>query len=186
MHYVVDAANRIVDLDDDWDQAAAASQGGPGSLRQQLIGRQLESCLLGDATKMFVRAALDAARVLGQTRVLPYRCDNAEQHRRFEMVVSPLPDGQVKVTHRLVLATPLTARRAPLRPATAPGGWRCSQCLRVRLIGAADWTDLALLPQDLLAQDICPDCAGRLFEAEQFGARARHANAQTGTARGPA
>ncbi len=165
MHYLVDKSNRIIDVDENWDDAAARAQGGAGSMREGIIGRPLDGFMVGDATRMFVRAALDAARLSGKTRVLPYRCDNADQHRRFEMVITPLDDGLVQVEHRLLDARPRVARGQPSTRARVLAGWRCSQCLFVRFSGSSDWLDTDLEPGALLAQDICPRCASRLFDA---------------------
>lgn len=168
MHYRVDGSNRIVEVSPGWDTAANAVNAGAGALESALIGRPLESCIAGDATKMFVRAALEAARVLQQTRALPYRCDTPEEHRRFEMVISPLADGHVKVEHRQLSSEPVAARRRaghdhPKR-ALAPVGWRCSQCWKVRLGPSADWSEATAEPPFPLAQDVCPQCTSRLFE----------------------
>jgi hypothetical protein len=151
-------------VDEGWDAAAEQAQGRAGCKRANIIGRALEDFMVGDATKMFVRAALDAARILAQTRVLPYRCDSADQHRRFEMVISPMGDGCVQVEHRLVFAEPRGLRK-PSSRARALVGLRCSQCLSVRIGGRTEWADAELEPGTMLAQDICPRCAGRLFQA---------------------
>jgi hypothetical protein len=166
MHYVVDASNRVVDVDDEWDTAAAGANGGARALRAQIVGQPLESFLAGDATKMFVRAALDAARLLRQTQVLPYRCDSPTQRRRFEMVISPLPDGAVHVAHRLVLAETRPPRaEQPKAQVHALAGWRCSQCMAVRLTGSHDWVEAEGYAP--LAQDVCPSCATKLFHPIQ-------------------
>lgn len=175
MHYVVDNANLIVDVDDSWDEAAAAAEGGTGAMRHRVMGRPLEAFMLGDATKMFVRAALEAARVLGQTRVLPYRCDTPSEHRRFEMVISPLAGGHVKVEHRLILATPVAHRTRRSLPSVIQGqervGWRCSQCLKVRMLSTNVWLEVERPPLGTLTQDVCPTCANGLFEQANEGSK---------------
>lgn len=162
MQYLVDRLNRIIDVDEDWDAATGSTARGAGLMRDRIIGRPLEGFMSGDATRMFMRAALDAARLLGQTRALPYRCDGPGQLRRFEMVIRPVGDGRVQVDHRLVLAQARAPRRHAPDADTAPG-WRCSQCLRVRRVGSDEWLDLDIEHGALLAQDVCPSCGRRLF-----------------------
>lgn len=162
MQYLVDGLNRIIDVDEEWEATAGGLVRGPSLMRSRIIGRPLEGFMTGDATKMFVRAALDAARLLGETRVLPYRCDGPGLLRRFEMVIRPEGDGRVRVDHRLVFSQArLPRRRAPAT--SEPAGWRCSQCLLVRPVGSAQWFDADITPEALLAQDICPACARQLF-----------------------
>jgi hypothetical protein len=161
MHYVVDRFNRIVDVDAAWDAAVSGDSGCPGVMRVRIIGRPLESFLAGDATKMFVRVAFDAVRLLGEPRVLPYRCDSTTERRRFEMTISAADGGLIRVTHRQVFAEPRLARSA-ISKARASAGWRCSQCMAVRLVGTREWVDAEGYTP--LAQDVCPRCAGNLFE----------------------
>lgn len=167
VHYVVDQSNRIVGVDENWD-ASATEQAQPGGAptSDRIIGRPLEEFLAGDATKMFVRAALDAARLLGKSRRLPYRCDGPHERRRFEMVISPLAGGNVKVEHVLVETLPRIPR-IPSKARSHPelsAGWRCSQCLNVRLVGSKEWGQSNPDLSAPLAQDVCPSCARRLFE----------------------
>ncbi len=166
MFYVIDASNCVVDLDSDWDSSLSNNGGAAHATRDRVLGRPLDQFLAGDATKMFVRAALDAARRFGQTRTLPYRCDSPTERRQFEMVISPAGDGQVRVEHRLVSSQVRPARAD--KPSThSSAGWRCSQCLAVRHAGSQCWVsaDVAGLhvTEGPLAQDVCPSCASRLF-----------------------
>jgi hypothetical protein len=128
-----------------------------------VLGRPLESFLAGDATRMFVRASLEAVRLLGQTRVLPYRCDSPTERRQFEMVISLEDSGHVKVAHRLVNLEPRVRHQRP--PAgSLVAAWRCSQCLSVRAAGAPEWVGADAVALDgPPAEDVCPACASRLF-----------------------
>jgi hypothetical protein len=167
MFYVIDAKNCVVDVDSDWDSSLSSNGGAAHAARSQVLGRPLDQFLAGDATKMFVRAALDAARLLGQTRVLPYRCDSPTERRQFEMVISPASGGHVKVEHRLLSSQVRPASRSTSRSTGGPhptGGWRCSQCLAVRYAGSLHWTSADVAAAGApLAQDVCPSCASRLF-----------------------
>ncbi len=168
MHYVVDRANLIVSVDETWDASAEQQSHAPEAPTSgRIIGRPLEAFLAGDSTKMFVRAALEAARLTGESRRLPYRCDSPLERRLFHMIVTPLDDGHVKVEHVLVealLRTPCQPR-ASLALST---GWRCSQCLRIRPLGSTDWVDGELVLNAPLSHDVCPSCARRLFVAGTF------------------
>jgi hypothetical protein len=166
MHYLVDVSNRIVGVDEGWDAGAAEnSHDGSGPTSDKIIGHLLEDFLVGDATKMFVRAALDAARLQGQSRRLPYRCDSSHERRRFEMVISPQADGQVKVEHVLIESVPRSpcSTRTPRIGPRLRAGWRCSQCLFVRLAGSTEWTASDMDAGVLLAKDVCPSCVRLLF-----------------------
>ena len=163
MFYVVDASNRVVEVDGDWDDTLSRNGGAAHALRSRVLGRPLESFLAGDATRMFVRASLDAVRLLGETRVLPYRCDSPTERQQFEMVISLQDSGHVKVAHRLLNREPRVRRQRP-PVGSLVAAWRCSQCLSVRAAGTPDWigADVAA-PDGPLAQDVCPACASRLF-----------------------
>jgi hypothetical protein len=146
-----------------WDELAQASNGGAGCNSARVIGRPLLDFVAGDATRMFVRAALSAVRLLHQKRVLPYRCDSPSERRRFEMVISPLQNGHVLVEHVLVHAQ---ARPPSLQRWAASGrqraGRRCSQCLSVKPRASQAWRSAEDVDAPLLATDVCPPCMAQL------------------------
>lgn len=158
--YRLDADGRIVEVSPDWDQLADAYD-APSVRAAGVVGRRLSDFLAGDAARMFVDAAVQSVRVLGRPVTLPYRCDGQDQLRRFEMELQPTPDLGVVVHHRLV-AIEARPTRPPRRPDTR-GGWRCSQCLRVRFRGSTTWEEANVAFQ-FVALDVCPECSGRLFE----------------------
>ncbi len=164
MYYLVNKNNVIVDVDAEWDMAAASNTGGQGATGDRIIGRTLDDFLSGDATRMFVRSALDSARLMGTTRTLPYRCDSHTHKRRFEMVISPEENGHVRVAHQLI-SSELRAskKRQPAFDVLETVGLRCSQCWSVRLIGSAEWTAIDVPPNSQLVQDVCPPCSRQLF-----------------------
>lgn len=154
MFYRVDREDRIVAVSEDWD-AFAYANGGAGALGSRVLGRRLNDFLAGDTTRMYVAAAIQAARVLGRPRTLPYRCDSPHERRRFQMTLTPGADGTVTVSHALLDCVP----RSP-KPALAAAGWRCSQCLAVRVEGGTEWLDTAP-PRALRGYEICPACERR-------------------------
>lgn len=163
MYYRLDAEDRIVELSADWD-AVALAHGGDAAASHAILGRRLDEFLSGDATRMFVRAAVQAARIRPGARVLPYRCDTPQERRRFDMVLVADEGGGVTVEHRLTELLPRSSR-APRAPA-AFAGLRCSQCLAIRRVGRSDWEDCSDPGDAPLARDVCPACARALFEQD--------------------
>ena len=154
--YRLDSADRIAEVSAEWD-AVADGHGAPGARAANVVGRRIMEFLSGDPARMFVSAAVQSARVFRRPVTLPYRCDSDSERRRFEMSLHPVDDGGVRVEHQLVSVEP-----RPTVVATT-GGWRCSQCLRVRRPGSTMWEETGAPPR-FVALDVCPDCAGRLFE----------------------
>ena len=166
--YEVDGEDRIVALNADWDTQAQRNDGGPGCSAAAIIGRPLMDFMAGDATRMFMRSALQAVRLMGQTRKLPYRCDSPSERRRFEMVLSPLPNHGVRIEHVLVEQSPrLPGLQRLARAGHMAAGWCCSQCLSVKPLGAHEWQPPETLDTTLLAADVCPACQNRVKSLEQ-------------------
>jgi hypothetical protein len=149
--YLLDRADRIVAVSPDWDQAADAGQGRHGALRAGVLGQPLRRFIGGDSTVMFMATALQATRLTGRPRELPYRCDTPTMVRGMLMRLVPLPNDGLRVEHRLLSCQPrsqaLHVRTRPLlRPSTgaplsdaSPAWLRCSLCLRLKAPGQADW-----------------------------------------------
>jgi hypothetical protein len=157
--YRVDAGGTIVDVDPDWDRFALAN-GGERATRHCVLGRPLSDFLTGDITRMYLDAALDAARMTGQPRVLAYRCDSPWQRRWLEMTLQPLPGGDVQVGHRLMRTEPRnSATRVRYVPPARTSWYRCSQCLRL-LAGAKPTPDDDTASHDQLAvaDTVCDRC----------------------------
>lgn len=165
MFYRVDAGDRIVALSPDWDDHALAN-GGEGAVSALLLGRPLLDFLAGDTTRMFVAAAVQAVRRVGQTRELPYRCDTPTERCHYRMLLTPEPDGCVLVSHELLSSVP----RAPLPLRSSRVGWRCSLCSSVRLMGSSEWLDTDVMPREPEVFDICHSCAQLLTVAKHGGA----------------
>lgn len=163
--YLLDARDRLVDVCPEWDAVARAGGATTGSLRGGVLGRPLAAFISGDVTRMFLEAAVQAARLTGRARQLPYRCDTPTAQRRMEMTLVPLADGQVRVEHRITDVRPLPAlmdmRAAPA--GSAPRLWRCSMCLRLRPGGRTEWLSPASLAAGAVPLEvhyaICPRCA---------------------------
>jgi hypothetical protein len=167
--YELDAQDRIVSVDEAWDHFAQDND-GPEATAGRVLGRRLADFLAGDPTRMFMDVVLQAARLTGQPRELPYRCDGPGHMRRFLMRVIPMAAGRVRVEHHLVE----TAERRPsprfIERAQARR-LRCSLCLAVRRPGGL-WVGVdALQPGDLHdAADPPANRAGELVPvAEEQG-----------------
>lgn len=163
--YELDARDRLIAVDPDWDEFALAND-GERAKSVQVLGRPLRDFLTDDATHMFVDALLQATRLTGRARTVSYRCDGPGLMRRFLMTATPLEGGRVRVDHELQSAEARPpAPRYRFSPAAA--WWRCSQCLAVREPGMP-WVPADLLPPHLLAMSerevrygVCGDCLCR-------------------------
>lgn len=162
MYYRLDHADRIVEVHSDWDVFSVANGGGLRSRSVSVVGRPLLDFVAGDAPRMFMRAALQAARLLGERRKLPYRCDSPSHRRHFEMAVSACPDRSVLVEH-VLLREELRAPGEGSAPAMGRG-IRCSQCLSLRLLPQRRWLPADHVASQVAATAVCPACAGRLNE----------------------
>jgi hypothetical protein len=163
--YELDAHDRLIAVDPDWDAFALANDGGQAK-SAQVLGRPLRDFLTDDATLMFVEALLQATRLTRRARSVSYRCDGPDRMRRYRMTATPLAHGHVRVDHELQCADARAlAPRYRFDPAAA--WWRCSQCLALREPGMP-WVPADLLPPHLLALSecevrygVCGDCLCR-------------------------
>ncbi|NDY92941.1 hypothetical protein [Ideonella livida] len=175
--YLLDADDRLLDVSPDWDAAAMAAGGKP-LLRAAVVGQPLRRFVSGDATRLFLEALLTAARLTGQPRSRPYRCDAPDRVRELRMTVEPLPGGVVRVRHELLASRQRPALPQVITRAATGRWWRCSQCLslwpRQGQVGglppaAADrqarwlpapaiWSGATTPGTRLVADAVCPAC----------------------------
>lgn len=166
--YLLDGQDCLVDVCPEWDRVALAGQARNHVLRSAVIGRPLASFITGDISRMMLDAALQATRLTGRTRCLPYRCDTPDRVRYMEMALQPQPQGFVRVEHRVLSAMP---RQGVLAFSAAavdwkPSLWRCSLCLRLRPAGTTTWLPSEEQPagQHRVHYTVCPECSRSLRE----------------------
>jgi hypothetical protein len=167
--YELDRQDRICRISGPWDDFAEANGTKAGAetvspFVQSVIGRPLHAFIRDDPTRMFLLAVLTSVRKLQRSRTVAYRCDAPDLKRFMQMDVEPLPEGGLRLTHRL-LRTELLVPPFTFRPAVAADpvtGRRCSLCNRVEVHGAWVEPDQAAarsLPQPhAVRYGLCPVC----------------------------
>lgn len=164
--YEVDAKDRVTAVCPEWDAIAQREGGTVNARRGGVIGQPLSRFISGDVSRMYMDAALQAARVTGQPRTLRYRCDSPTKRRSLEMTLTPLGQGGVRIEHRLVeeqhRPRSLDVRtEAPSLEESSRTVWRCSVCLRLRRI-EGDWQEPDAVPSTPEPVDvrytICAGC----------------------------
>lgn len=161
--YRLDRDDVIVEVGGEWDHFAMQNDGAH-LCQRSVLGRPLESFVSGDATRMFVRALLQAARLTLRPLTRDYRCDSADLRRYMRMTIAPEADGGLRVSHALVRTVPY-AHPVPVRYAmgnVANVTIRCSMCNRLR--DGGEWREADSVPPLAggvarpVIYGVCPDC----------------------------
>ncbi len=164
--YELDANNCVVAVSEYWDVHAMIYQ-TPSLLAKNIIGKALDSQISGDVTQMFTDTMITSARVQGKSLTRRYRCDSPTHKREMEMVLTPLANGNMRISHQLLTETAWQHSRTMLTQAKPRKTRlkRCSMCNR--LLDGKEWVNqddyLALHPEwgqtELsVYYGICPDC----------------------------
>jgi hypothetical protein len=157
--YTLDRRDRIIAVSPEWDQFALDND-GRAACQDQVVGRRLMDAITGDPVRMFMTALLLRVRASGQVEAVPYRCDSPTTKRRYVMLLEPLTEGTVLVSHHLENEE-LTGLLIRVR--TADYGQRahqrCSICCRIKEAGL--WVDPFAVGVNLdlwVIHTICEDC----------------------------
>lgn len=166
LSYVVDATNRIIEIEGPWDDFAAAN-GCPELTRAAVLGRSLFEFVTGADAQEVVGLLLARARGSGSFEV-GFRCDAPTRRRFMRLELRPEPYGRVRSSSQLV-----REETRPAQPLLDPASPRtdallviCSWCRRVLVRGS--WSEieeaaseLAFLEAEALpriSHGICPPC----------------------------
>lgn len=171
LFYVLDRSNVITDVGGAWDDFATQNEGG-SVLRHLVLGTRLLNHVTGDTSRSYVEAVLDATRVLGRQRALPYRCDAPRFKRYMEMQIEPLAADGLRVSHRVLRVEPLarSVRFAALSNTMQERLLvRCTMCNRIRDFNTWHEPDEALDRQLVQGSEpnpvvygVCPGCREKL------------------------
>jgi hypothetical protein len=170
--YRIDAANRIVWVNDAWSDFAEANHGA-SVMPAQILGHDLLSSF-ADGTVRELYATMIRHVRSGKTVRFDYRCDAPDRRRTFSMEIQPRPDGGVEFVSTLLHEAP----RAPvilLKPGVPRDKERfirlCSWCQSVAMpdgnwlaveeaVAALHLLEAAVVP--LITHSMCPACHDRM------------------------
>ena len=166
LSYVIDAPNRIVEIDGPWDEFAAAN-GCPELTRAAVLGRSLFDFVTGADAREVVSLLLARARSAGSFEV-GFRCDAPTRRRFMRLELRPEPYGRVRSSSQLEReeARPVQPLLDPASPRTDAMLMICSWCKKV-LVGDS-WSEIEEAARELafleaeafpqISHGICPPC----------------------------
>lgn len=164
--YELDAEDRVSAVCPEWNVVARRGGAHAGTLQGSVIGQPLMRFISGDATRMFMDAALQAVRVTGQYRTLRYRCDTPVARRTMEMTLTPQAGGAVRIEHRLIDQQARVRGGLACYTDQAPGTqtagleiMRCSMCLRLQRAGQPwEEPEQVVSPRLMVRYTVCARC----------------------------
>ena len=140
--YQVDCRDSIVWVDPTWGEFAKRN-GAPQLLAEQVVGRRLPDFVAGDEVRQLWSLVLQRVRDEERSVTLPFRCDSPDRRRFMELDLTPLADGRVELTARLLReeARDRVALLDACVPRSADTLPICSQCKRIQ--GSEDeWVEV--------------------------------------------
>ena len=167
--YAIDRHDRLVTVNDAWDQFALANE-APELVRDRVVGRWLWD-FIGDTMTRHVYAALLVRARDGATPQFHVRCDSPTLRRELELRLTAEPDGAIVFETLPVTITPRPPQALWDRHASRSGLLRtCSWCKRVEV--RREWKEaedaVVLLglfegaPYPEVTHGMCTACAERM------------------------
>ncbi|MCW5785022.1 MAG: hypothetical protein KIT39_17025 [Nitrospirales bacterium] len=158
IHYSIDKADRIRFINEGWLQFACQNAGGHLN-RAYVIGKSIWDFIEGEDLRQIYRHIFKAVRMKQQAAVFKFRCDSPVCRRYFQLMVSPLPEGELMFSTHPIRVVP----RDPvlfLDPDVERGEpflTICSWCMKVRLPNR-EWVELEEVVNalDLLGSPVVP------------------------------
>ena len=130
--YAVDAKDVLTSVSEPW-LAFARDNEAPELTRESVIGRPIWDFVVDQQTRFLCHLLFERAREAGSVRRIPFRCDPPECRRFMELDLTPLANGGVELTARLIREEP--RERVALLDADVPRSAEtlpiCSQCKRI-------------------------------------------------------
>lgn len=169
---VVNRFNKIISLSSNWTEVAA--EGGAEQIlaTDKVIGKDLDSFISSDTTRMYIESCLKLCRLRKQTIFREYRCDSPTHKRFMELQLTPLDDGVVEMKHFLLreepFDVPIDIQEVSQYPTKAQY-IRCSMCNRLKQTGTDEWVAPESLHMEFrrslpVIHSVCPDCMNALWQ----------------------
>ncbi|TWI74001.1 hypothetical protein LZ24_01231 [Desulfobotulus alkaliphilus] len=159
--YLLDKGDRIVSVGGAWD-SFAKENGAAKVFSGDVCGRSVWDYVTGDATRMWLEALFQLARLRRTEIERPYRCDSPDVKRFMRMRIAVEQGGLLRIGHE-ILATekrPASVHIQYGSETTKNLRQRCSICGRIRGDG---WQEPH--PEDadisgilVVIYTVCKDC----------------------------
>lgn len=180
--YAVDAADRLVWVDD-WWLAFARENGAPELTADAVYGRSLWDFVTAGATQQLYAQLHARVRATRQRVVVPFRCDSPRLKRHMRLTIVPQDEGRLDYESVLLRTEPQSA--LPVLDATRPRSeavlTTCSCCKRA-LLESVGWLELEEVAVRLrlfekpkppqLRYAVCPGCHQAVEEEAENGSAA--------------
>ena len=88
-------------MSENWDEFARNND-GISVLSQNVIGKSIKEFISGDPSIMWMDAILMSAKIKGKPIEKNYRCDSPDMKRYMKMIIQPLDNGCLKLTHYVI------------------------------------------------------------------------------------
>lgn len=154
--YRVDAQDRLVFVNDEWDRFAAANA-GQACLSAKVLGRPLWDFVSDRTTRLLYGNLLAKVRAGGSVR-FPFRCDSPDCRRFLEMAAVPAGRGAVEFTVRTAALEPRPALALldPAIPRDEELLRVCGWCKKVEIDGLWYETEVAVAKLGLFGAHALP------------------------------
>jgi hypothetical protein len=163
--YKIDRKNTIIEIFDDWENAASVGNAQNLINPKRVIGNPIFKYIGGDSTKMYYDVIFQKCRLLNKEHKIDYRCDSPTHKRFMQMHILPLNNGQLSIVNYLLneeafinavfIEDVTNTKKSHIM--------RCSICNKLKLRINSDWIAPGTLAQKeeqnfAVIHTICPSC----------------------------
>lgn len=166
--YVIDDQDRLVSVNENWEQFASQNH-GEELLAGSILNHSIWESVVDRDTRLIYEELFSRVREHGEKLRFAYRCDTPTLRRYMELQLHPLAENQIKIVSRVlrVEERPYTALLDPLLERSQAFLDICGWCKRVH-VSDEQWVeveeaiellglfDAPTMPH--LSHGICPDC----------------------------
>ena len=163
--YKIDKQNVIVEIFDDWVNAAKIGKADYLIDTQNVLGTKIFSYVMGDSTRMYYDVIFQKCRLLNKTHFIDYRCDSPTHMRYMQMQIVPQQFKSLYLYNFLLKEEPFQKKISITDSSNSNGGLisRCSICNSLKFHINGDWIPPESIDSKeeedfLVIHTVCPRC----------------------------
>jgi len=167
--YVIDEADRIVSLSDNWLLFAQENEATASCHPDAIMNKPIWDYISGMETRYLFKVTLEKVRTTGKSLVLPFRCDAPDRRRYLELLITPVHRKCIEFTSSIIREE--SRDTVELLETGIPRSDEiikmCSMCKKIELSGG-NWVEVEIavaalklfeqleLPQ--ISHGLCTEC----------------------------
>lgn len=173
--YTIDKDNRIISIDEGWEDASIIGGAKDSLEKNKIIGHFINDYILDEATQIYYDGIFKSCRLNQEVITNEYRCDSPSHQRFMKTTFTPHKNGNITLFNETLYQVPfqqklfIEDKTKDINDSSSNIMKRCSICNRLKSHHNLKWIEPKMIvkKENLhldVVHTVCSDCKSKIAE----------------------